>query len=101
MAPRICLPLMKKVGRGLDVELLRRPRADRFDALEHLLILEALVEALLGKARLLGDRQQRLQRPLHHPVPLLGEQRFDHREIFRGIGGRRLGGILGFRSAPA
>ena len=36
------------------------------------------LEALLGKPGLLADVHQRLQRPLHHPVSLLREQRIDH-----------------------
>ena len=57
--------------RGVDVEFIRRPVARFLDALEHPLILQAFVERLLGKPGLFGDRQQRLQRLLHHPVRLL------------------------------
>src|SRR6266700_6608638 len=66
---------------GIDAELLRCPRTHVLDAIEELLILQALVEALLAQPSLLGDGKERLQRPLHHPIPLLGKQRLDHRVV--------------------
>src|SRR5262249_59837181 len=67
--------------RGLDVELRCATLAHLFDAVEDLLVLEALVEARLGEAGLLADGQQWPQRPLHRPGALLLEQRLDHGEI--------------------
>src|SRR5262245_22321092 len=62
---------------GVHAELLRPAVAHRVDAVEHLLVGEAGLETLLGEAVLLGDPEQRLERLLHHPVLLLGEQRVD------------------------
>src|SRR5712692_9983982 len=80
---------------GLDAELLRRPLPCLLDAVEHLLIRQALVEALLGEAGLLGDPQQRLQRLLGHPLLLLGKERLDQREKFVLAGATRQHGAGG------
>ena len=64
---------MKKVGVELTLNLLAARVRDFLDAIEHLLIRQAVVEALLGEAGLLGDRKHRLERLLHHPVLLLRE----------------------------
>src|SRR5262249_40306620 len=66
---------------GLDVQLCRGALAPLFDAVENLLVLQALVELRLTEASLLADRHQGLQRPLHRPGALLLEQGLDHREI--------------------
>ena len=78
-SPTSRLPLMKKVGVELTASLSDGVVAHRLDVVEHLLIRQAGVEGLLGEAELLGDRLQRFDRLLHHPIGLLGEQRLDHR----------------------
>src|SRR5712691_1635020 len=75
------LAIDEEGGGGIDAELLRCPRAHVLDAIEELLILQALVEALLAQPSLLGDGKERLQRPLHHPILLLRKQRLDHRVV--------------------
>src|SRR5919198_6163107 len=72
-----CLAIDEKGRRGIDVELLRRARALPLEVAEQLLIREALVEALLGESRLLGDGEHGLQRFLDHPVLLLCKEGLD------------------------
>src|SRR5262245_59866513 len=74
---------------GIDVELLRGTRALSHKALLQLVIRKALIERLLREARLLGDREHRLQRFLHHPILLLCEERVDQRKIFVLAGAAR------------
>ena len=73
-SPLSFLPLMKKVGVEFTPSLLGGAVAHLLDAVEHLLIRQALVEGLLGEAELLGDVAQRRDRRFHHPFALLGEQ---------------------------
>src|SRR5262249_32691550 len=69
-------------GRGrLHIELLRGALPHLLDAVEHLLVLQALVEGLLADPGLLADGLEWRQWPLHHPVALLLEQRLDQREV--------------------
>src|SRR6266566_8570855 len=84
-----CLSIDEKGRCGIDVELLRSARALFHDALLHLVIRKALIEGLLGEAGLLGDREHRLQRLLHHPILLLREEGVDQREIFVLAGAAR------------
>src|ERR1700722_1569661 len=83
------LAVDEKGRRRVDAELLGGAVAHLLDAVEHLLIRQAVVEGLLGKAELLGDIAQRLDRFLHHPFALLGEQRLDDRHEFVLAGAAR------------
>ena len=67
-APEAFCPLMKKVGVEFDLELVGGAVAHPFDAVEHLLIRQAGLEALLGEAGLLGDVEQRPERLFHRPL---------------------------------
>src|SRR5262249_15945215 len=83
------LAIDEKGRGGIDVELLRGARALFHDALLQLVIRKALIEGLLSKAGLLGDREHWLQRLLHHPVLLLREESVDQRKIFLLAGAAR------------
>src|SRR5262249_42772392 len=66
-------------GRGrAHAELGRGPLARLFDVVEQLLIRQALLKALLRKARLLGELLERRQWLLHRPALLLAEQHLSH-----------------------
>src|SRR5271166_2935156 len=88
------LPIDEESRGRIDAEL-HCAGAAFLDSLEHLLIRETFVEALLGEARLSGNVQHRLQRLLHHPVLLLQEQRLDQREILILAGATRQHGTGG------
>src|SRR6516165_7012085 len=75
------LAVDEKSGRRIHSELCRRSIAACFNAGKYLLIRETFLKALLGKPCLLRDRQHRLQWLMHHPVPLLREQRFNQGEV--------------------
>src|SRR6516165_1322309 len=76
------LAIDEKSRRRIDPELLGGMVADLLDAVEELLIRQALVEVAFGNAELLGDILQGRQRFLDHPLRLFGEQRLDHRHVF-------------------
>src|SRR4030095_12762904 len=75
------LAIDKKGWGRVHPELLGGPLTHLFDAIEHLLIRQTLLESLLGEAGLLGNGLERIERPLDQPVPLLVEQGLDHGEI--------------------
>src|SRR6266700_5423670 len=73
----------EKSRRRVHAELLRPALTHPIDAVEHLLIRQALVEALLGEAQLLGDGEQLRQRiASERPLLLRLEQRVDDVVIF-------------------
>src|SRR5262245_17711423 len=77
-------------GRGrAHAELGRGPLARLFDVVEQLLIRQALLKALLGEARLLGELLERRQRLLHRPALLLAGQPLYHGEKLSLAGAAR------------
>src|SRR5262249_32650108 len=79
---RLLLTVDEEGGCGIHAELRGGDLAGLFDVFEQLLIRQALLEALLGEAGLLGDGEQGWQRLLHRPGLLLAEQRLHHGEEF-------------------
>ena len=80
---------MKKLGVDCTFSFMPRWR-DLLDAVQDLLILQALVEALLAEAGLPGDAPSAAAAAsLHHPFSLLLEQGLDHREVFVRPGAAR------------
>src|SRR6266516_389502 len=66
------LSVDEKSRRRVHAELLRPALTHPIDAVEHLLIREAFVEALLVEAQLPGDREQLRQRIANERPLLLG-----------------------------
>src|SRR5262245_10094672 len=69
-------------GRGrFDVQDLGGAITHALDAVQHLLILEAAIEAFLSEAGLFGNVEKRSQGIRYHPVALRAEQQVDDGEI--------------------
>ena len=72
VSPLIFSPLTKKVGVESTFQHLGGVNLVGGDLVEQRLVLQAILDLLLGKPGLLADPGQRFRGVLHHPVVLLG-----------------------------